>query len=129
RENQPCPGARRRAGHRQGHTAGAREAGNRAVELSGSLTARSPGPLQRLPEKRDPAHQQGPRPGESDRFSFYEHMKVYTAAPPEVLPSKKKHPRKYQPPRPAAPPPPQTKSPRFFFPPPMTAATLSPGPT
>jgi hypothetical protein len=33
--------------------------------------------------------------GETDRFSFYEHMKVYTAAPPDVLRVDEKHLREH----------------------------------
>ena len=61
-EDQPRAGARRRAGHRQGHDAGAGQAGGRAwnfTEVSPQADAR---PLQRLPQVGDPARQRGARP-------------------------------------------------------------------
>ena len=33
--------------------------------------------------------------GEIDRFAFYDHMKIYTAAPPDVLRVNEKHLREY----------------------------------
>src|SRR5207249_11349495 len=34
--------------------------------------------------------------GDADRYSFYDHMKVYTAAPPDVLRVDEKHLREYE---------------------------------
>ena len=61
-EDQPRAGARRRAGHRQGHAARAGQARGRAVELRRGLAAADARPLQRLPEVGDPARQRGARP-------------------------------------------------------------------
>ena len=63
REDQPRAGARRRAGHRQGHAPRAGEARGRAVEFLRSLAAAHAWAIQRLREVRHPAHQRGARSG------------------------------------------------------------------
>ena len=62
REDQPRAGARRQAGHRQGHAAGAGQARGRPVEFHRGVAAAAARPLQRLSEIGDPARQRGARP-------------------------------------------------------------------
>ena len=59
----------------------------RRSRCSGGSTASSRAVILRISEARDL--------GEFDRFKFYDHMKVYTAAPPDVLRVDEKHLREY----------------------------------
>ena len=62
REDQPRAGARRQAGHRQGHAARAGQARGRPLEFHRGVAAAGARPLQRLPQVGDPARQRGARP-------------------------------------------------------------------
>ena len=59
----------------------------RPSRFSGGSTASSNSVILRVSEARDL--------GEYDRFAFYDHMKAYTAAPPEVLRVDEKNLREY----------------------------------
>ena len=83
-------------GHRQGHAARAGQARRRAVEFrrgrrrsicSGGSTAFVKSVILRVNEARDL--------GDVDRYAFYDHMKAYTAAPPDVLRVDEKNLREY----------------------------------
>ena len=67
--------------------------------------------------------------GEVDRYAFYEHMKGYTAAPPEVLRCDEKNLREHAVLNCAASSSPATTRPTASICPPMTAVTTSPGRT
>ena len=96
REDQPRAGAGRRPGHRQGHAARAGQARGRAVELPRRLADASARPFNGFAKVGHPAGQRGARSRRDvNRFSFYDHIKIYTAAPPDVLRVDEKHLREY----------------------------------
>ena len=85
-EDQSRADAGRWTRHRQGHAARAGQASGRAVELLRGDAAQGDeldynpfarSVILRINEARDL--------GEFDRYKFYDHMKIYTAAPPDVL--------------------------------------------
>ena len=97
-QDQPCPGARRYARHRQGHVAGGGQANGRAVELPRSPPTQLIGKINsflrsvivRLNEARDMGES-----GRVDRFGLYDHCKILLAAPPDVLRINEKYLREY----------------------------------
>ena len=84
-EDQSRARAWRWHGHRQGHALGPGQVCRRPLEFQRSRAAHLLGRFNgfvksvilRISEARDL--------GDVDRFAFYDHMKVYTAAPPDVL--------------------------------------------
>ena len=96
REDQPRAGAGRSAGHRQGHACSSRSStrSGRGISTkcrrhicSAISTATSNRSILRINEARDL--------GEVNRFDFYDHTKIYTAAPPDVLRVDEKYLREY----------------------------------
>ena len=96
-QDQPRAGAwERRPGHRQGHDDRAGQARDRALEFRGSIaartcSARSTGFLRAVILRINEAHDMG----DVNRFQFYDHMKAFLAAPPDVLRVNEKHLSEY----------------------------------